>query len=511
MCNRVAGALAALALLAPMPGAAQEPMAAIEWLEEMTRAPMERAPGPMGREPPIARSAGVPDIAVSPLGALSPDAVGLLPTNVTGFPATLWQASATRTLIDLIAAQRVEGQPAMQALLYSLLLAEAAPPADAGPEARLLLARIDKLHALGAVEPALALVERAGPSSPALAARWFDLALLAGDPAAACGGLERHAAAAPDYGARVFCLARQGRWDSASATLEAAAVLDALTPVEADLLRRFLDPEALAAPELPPGPQPDALDYRLREAIGAPLPPSALPRPFSVAALSGDLGWKAQLDAAERLARMGAISENRLIGIYMRHQPAASGGVWDRIAAVQRLDAMLETGEVAALGAALPPAWRAMRDADLAVPFARLFGARLAALSLDGAAGRIAFSAGLLSPDYEAVARGRVPDTDEARFLAALAEGRPARVAAPSSRAQAVTRGFDRAPPDALARQLSEGRLGEAILRAMALYSAGIAGDLPDLADALATLRAVGLEDTARQAALQAMLLAPAR
>ncbi len=511
MWNRLGGALAALALLAPAPVAAQEPMAAIEWLEEMTRAPMEPSLGPMGDEPPVARSADVPDVAVSPLGALTPDAVGLLPANVTGFPATLWQASASVTLIDLIAAQRVEGQPAMQALLYSLLLAEAAPPADAGPEARLLLARIDKLQELGAVEPALALVERAGPSSPALAARWFDLALIAGDPAAACGGLARHADAEPDYGARVFCLARQGRWGSASATLEAAAVLGALAPVEADLLRRFLDPEARAAPELPPGPQPDALQYRLREAIGAPLPPSALPRPFSVAALSGDLGWKAQLDAAERLAKVGAISENRLLGIYTLRQPAASGGVWDRVASVQRLDAALAAGDVAAIGATLPPAWRAMRGANLAVPFARLFGARLAALPLDGAAGRMAFAAGLLSPDYEAVARDRVPDTDEAPFLAALAQGSPGRVTPPSPRAETVTRGFEEAPPETLARQLSEGRLGETILRAMALYSAGIAGDLPDLADALATFRAVGLEDTARQAALQAMLLVPER
>ena len=510
MWSSAARAFALAALLFPAAAAAQEPMAAIEWLEEMNRAPVEPA-APDAGEPPVARNAGVPDVSVRPLGAPTPDAVGLLPSSVTGFPASLWQASASRTLAELIAAQRVEGQPAMQALLYSLLLAEATPPADAGPEARLLLARIEKLRDLGAVDPAVALLERTGPATPRLAARWFELALIAGDPAAACDGLAARAAEPPDYGARVFCLARDGRWESAAATLEAAAGLGALGPVEADLLRRFLDPDSVAGPELPPPPRPGALEFRLREAIGAPLPPSALPRPFSVAALSGDLGWKAQLDAAERLARVGAISENRLLGIYSLRDPAASGGVWDRVAAVQRLEAALGDGDPDAVAAALLPAWRAMQAAGLEVPFARLFGARLAALPLEGAAAEAAFAAGLLSSDYEKVARGPVPETAEARFLAALAQGAPGRVPAPSPRAEAVARGFDGAPPPALSRHLSEGRLGETILRAMALYAAGIAGDLPDLADALATFRAVGLEDTARQAALQAMLLGPGR
>lgn len=41
----------------------------------------------------------------------------------------------------------------------------------------------------------------------------------------------------------------------------------------------------------------------------------------------------------------------------------------------------------------------------------------------------------------------------------------------------------------------------------MALFSSGAEGNLEDLTEALATLRAVGLEDTARRAAIQFLIL----
>ncbi len=54
---------------------------------------------------------------------------------------------------------------------------------------------------------------------------------------------------------------------------------------------------------------------------------------------------------------------------------------------------------------------------------------------------------------------------------------------------------------------LDNGQLGEAILRTMDLFARGAQGNLGDLSHALAALRAVGLEDTARRATLQLMLL----
>ncbi|MEC7963813.1 MAG: hypothetical protein VX201_11110, partial [Pseudomonadota bacterium] len=61
--------------------------------------------------------------------------------------------------------------------------------------------------------------------------------------------------------------------------------------------------------------------------------------------------------------------------------------------------------------------------------------------------------------------------------------------------------------PEVFAPDMADRRLGEVILRAMLLYQRAIAGEIRELPIALATFRAVGLEDTARQAALQALLL----
>jgi hypothetical protein len=515
MWNRRGLLCAAALAVALLPAAADAqpegaPLSAIDWLELQAQAP---APGrPRPAEPPVADTAVVPKVSVRPLSdAPSPDAVGLLSPAVTGFPQSLWQESRTAELARLIAAQRIEGQPAMQGLLYSLLLAEALPPRDAGPQAALLLARLDKLADLGAVEAAEALAARAGPTTPEIFARWFEMSLLLGDTTEPCAALRARMALSLDYAPRIFCLARGGDWGAAATVLDTARALGTLEEPMGDLLARFLDPEAGEGPELAPSPQPSALEVRLREAIGAPLPPSALPRRFAVMALDGDLGWRAQIAAAERLARFGAISENRLLGIYTDRAPAASGGVWDRVAAVQRLDAALEAGNAEAAGAALSEAWPLLAEAGLRVPFARLYGADLADLRLSGSAGVLALEAALLSPDYESLAREIDAGSPRARFLVALASGTPARAPAPDARAEAITEGFGAAPPANLAAMIEADRLGEAILRAIQLYASGLAGDLPDLAAALATFRAVGLEDTARRAGLEAMLLRPGR
>ena len=61
--------------------------------------------------------------------------------------------------------------------------------------------------------------------------------------------------------------------------------------------------------------------------------------------------------------------------------------------------------------------------------------------------------------------------------------------------------------PQSFTHKLARGQLGEVILEAMDMYSLGVQGDLRALTNALATFRSLGLEDTARQAALQVLLL----
>lgn len=513
---RADGAALAVAMVLAMsaPLAAQDPLSAIDWLDRQPPGssdyglvPDAAALTPQTEEPPVTRNASRPEVSVQPLDAPSLDAVGLLPPHVTGFPQTLWQASETAQLADLLIAQNVDGQPAMQSLLFALLLAEALPPEPA--DGSFLLARIDRLIAMGAIAQAaelLALTD--AKSDPALFARVLDLSLLAGPGVAACQVLAKQPQLAPGVDYRVYCLAQTGNWDLALTTLVAAEALGDVGPSQVNLLLGFLDPELaedLAVP--PPALRMSPLQYRLHEALGEPVPTHTLPRAFANADLPGDSGWKAQIEAAERLVRAGAISEQRLFAFYTANKPSASGGVWDRAAAVQRFERALGEGDPKAIDTALRAVWSALAEVGLSTAFAKAYGGKLASLELTGTGAALQLQAALLSPNYERLSRRLTARSLSQKFAVALAQGRPEAATAPDARARAITEGFVNPPPAHLQALLNAGRLGEVILRAMSLAYQGHLGDDAALSEALSTFRAVGLEDTARRAALQSLLL----
>ncbi len=492
--------------LALWPAVAQAgpPLSAIDWLKDPVPV---IAPLP-GSETPI-EGVSTPTVSVTPLDAPALDSAGLLAPSVTGLPPTLWQNSRAERVVTLMKAQKLTDLPAMQALFYTLLLAEAETPIDPGANGAFLAARLDLLVGLGAVEPAQALVERAGPVTRPLFARWFDTTLLTGNEDLACAALVRTPSLAPGYAARIFCTARGGDWRAAALMLTTARSLNLLSDQEQALLSHFLDPEEFADDPLPlPPVRPSPLVFRLWEAVGEPLPTAPLPRAFAVADLRDLTGWKARIEAAERLALTGALPENRLLGVYSERRPAASGGIWDRVEAIQHFDAALRFGEPGAVARALPGAWRAMQAARLEVPFARLFAEPLAQLPLTEEAAALALSVALLSPEYETIARAKAAQMPDLAFLTALAQGRPQTATASGPMEQAIAGAFrtQDLPPDFQPLR-AEGRVGEIILESMLLYEAAMRGDMRGLETALTAFRALGLEDTARQAALQALLL----
>lgn len=509
MSARARTAAVALGLL-PLWGAAwaEAPLSAIDWLSESVAAP---ATGALARpdEPPVTEGALAEDIAVTAIDGPSLDATGLLAPSVTGLPRNLWGLGRTDEIVALIQVDRADALPAQQALLTTLMLAEADPPADSAGRGLLLLARIDKLLAMGALDQAAALLDAAGSTEPEVFRRAFDVALLMGTEDRACATMRETPQIAPTFPARVFCLARSGDWNAAALTLRTAQALGYVSDEEDALLSRFLDPDLYEGePSLPQPARPTPLVWRMFEAIGEPVPTNTLPVAFAQAELRDTAGWKAQIEAAERLARRGAIAPNRLFGLYMDRKPAASGGVWDRVTAIQSLDAALTQGDATLVAQLLPQVWEEMAAAELEVPFAALFAPRLGTVDLEGAAAALAFRIGLLAPDYEAVAQGHAPADVTETFLIGLAQGDIAGLTPPDSLARAIAPAFldPRLGSDSL-RLIEEGRIGEAILRGIDLISLGLRGDLPRMTEGLALLRTVGLEDAARRTALELMLL----
>lgn len=497
MWNRAA--ILCLALAAP--AHAQQPVENTpppEWLSETLLSPHGN----------IATTASRSEISVMPIGAVSLDAVGLLTPIQTGLPADLWAGSTSQTLANLFRDQPSMGLPAIQGFTTMLALAELNPPPDSTPEAELFLARLDMLLSRGAIDPARAMMVRVGPTAPRVFRRWFDVTLLTDQPDRACAAMRANPDIAPSFPARIFCLARDGDWSAAALSLGTGEALGFIPDNEAELIARFLDPEiAEEGAPLPIDLQPSPLHYVMRVAIGERPGAGQLPLPFAHADLAEVAGWRAQLDAAERLARAGAITPDQWQLIYTSRVPSASGGVWDRVAAVQRFDVAMLAQDPVGVAQTLPAAWEAMHEAQLEVPFAEIYAERLLRLPLTGDTAMLARRVALLSSSYEYVAQMAVPQSPGERFLFAIARGQSAPPAPAGAFPRLIADVFSRVEvPERFARMVAEDQIGEALLRA-ALVLSEEQGDMDDIQDALALFRALGLETVARRAALQLMIL----
>lgn len=505
----------ALSLASACAAAAQQPLSAIDWLSDVITAPLvipeiPATPQPGPAEEAVTKGISTETIAVTALDAPSVDAVGLLPGSVSNLPADVWGPSSSAELA--LALRRIDPStllPSVRALLITLILAELRPPFDSTNAGTLFLARIEALKKIGATEQAFAMLERARPDTPERFAQWFDLSLLLGAETRACETLAAAPGLAPSIEARVFCLARLRDWEAAQLSFETARVLGQLSSEMEALLERFLqDGSGEGATELPVPQNPSPLVFHMFEAIGEPLPTITLPLAYAHADLRDTTGWKAQIEAAERLAQRGAIPANKLLGLYTDRRPAASGGVWDRAEVVQAFDQALASGNVRAISLALPLVWDALAARDLEPVFAELYGDRLRAFALEPQARGLALRTALLTPMFEDAAASWPASGQTEQFLLAVATGTLAEATPQGARQAAVAEGLLAGiPPNRFLQRIERRAIGLALLEAIALSGQGAKGDHAKMGEALALFRFLGLEAVARRSALELLIL----
>ena len=476
---------------------ANQPLSVIDWLGQTQTAPAEPV------EPPVTRSGLAPGIEVLPLGEDAAQVVGLVPSDVTKLPRDLWRGGDPETLARAFDQIGVPRLPSLQSLFFALLLTEALPPRE--DAARFQRQRLDALIRLGALEPALTLAEGLLPSGdPEIFARYFDLALLAGVEDRPCEQIAQAPSLAPNRATEIFCTARAGDWDTAVLIYGTADALGLIAPETSRALARFLDPDLFEGePALPVPREADALLFTLYAALGQRLPTQTLPRVFAHADLSDRAGWKTQLEAAERLAATGAISDNRLLGLLSSRRAAASGGVWDRVVAIQRFDTALRAGSIDAVEKTLLPAWQAAKEGQYPADFATLFADELRGLPLSGLAAETAFEVLLLSPGFETAPQAFPLRARQQGLFTAIATGALAGVTGDGPRERAILAGLTREAP-------TQRMTGPAFMTAIADVEAGAAGDLARLPRGLAALKSLGQDMIARRAALEILLLEPA-
>lgn len=501
-----------LALIAAIPVGAQShkeaqsleepdaPLSAIGWLSGIVQEPADAA---VQKPNDVADNALPAEIDTTTLDETDLDAVGLLPTSVTGFDPRLWGSSSSQVLAGLITDLRTDLPPPLARLLQRLLLAELRPTIDSATTDRLFLARVDRFLRQGALDHAQALLDRAGTQDPALFSRWFDISLLTDHDNEACARMLADDGLNATHPAQIFCLVRSGDWQAADEVFVDGATR--FTPKQAALLERFLDPEAAdGAPFLATPDRVTPLVFRLHQAIGEPLPAAILPSAFAYSALASTQGWKSRIDAAERLSRSRSIPRMLLLAIYSERSPAASGGVWDRVAAVQKLENAIEASDATAVANALPDAIQTMRRAELEPALADLFATDLLAFDLEGDAAQLAVRLGLMSDAYADAARSSMFDPDTTNpLLGAIARDEMAGVTGTDTLEQAIVAGFAQNGAGAeLDTLIAQGNIGEAALRAITMLQDGASADPAQIEHGLAALRLAGFDDTARQMGL---------
>lgn len=459
---------------------AETPLSASDWLSGSVKGPPRESsawrPGDIpppqikghGNPQPVAESGAVGEIEVTRLDGTNPDMAGTITARNAGLPEDLWHGSEVATISEQLA-QSPARLPAMNALLRRILKAQLLPPADSRMHrGQLFLARTDRLLDMGALDQAQALLFAAGHGDPEQFRRIFDIALLEGDESRACETMNNTPGIAPSFSARIFCLAHSGDWAAAAIGLNGADDLGLIEAGQAQLLTHFLhDSYVDSDEELVPSDRVTPLEFRIHEAIGQPLPTHPLPLAFAQSDLRANSGWKARLEAAERLARAGALPPARLREIYSEQEPAASGSVWERAARMQALETAITAGDVST---ALPRAFDEFRSADMADVLAAMVAEDLPA-DTGGKAGEIT--------RWLRQWQG-LPENDKVEPLRELQSDLP------------------EAPTD---------RKGEALLTAMTDIDAGMDGDLPRAGRGIAMLRALGLDADADLAATQLTLL----
>jgi hypothetical protein len=206
---------------------------------------------------------------------------------------------------------------------------------------------------------------------------------------------------------------------------------------------------------------------------------------------------------------MGVLDPNQLLGLYTQDRASASGGVWDRVSLVSQLDTALSSGKIERVNQLLPAVWEMMQDQELETAFAAMFTPRLQGLALTGEAAGIGLQLGLLTADFEKLARSATATTPAESLLLAVALGNTAQAEAHDQLGQTLKRVFDAPPaavPAAYAGLLPD-RLGEALLTAVDDITEGAKGDPRRLEAGLSMLRKAGLESLARRSALQLLIL----
>ncbi len=446
-------------------------------------------------------------IHVTPIDAVRSDTVGLFPAGTTGITKDFWGQSTAETLAPLIARFDPDALAAAKALRLQIILTQLDTPGGSDVRSAILVARLDYLISSGALEQAEALLHSANAAEPELYKRWFDVGLLSQRAEPVCQATLQNMELAPSYAHRIFCLARDNRWFDAALTLQVGDTAGLIDPIDVELLEMFLDPELFDGD---PAPLTHAtltpLRFVLHEALGQPRSVGILPLAYLHADLQNRVGWRDRLLATERLVQSQSFGPGMLDFVYSEANPAASGGIWDRVKHYQSLKKALHARDAERAAQALNQAVSALAATGLLHSLAKQFEPQWLDALLTQDAQNMRFMMSALAADGKmtpALPPAITPDQWFIRDLLSDQEN-----AHPVTELQrAIQSGLTQHHRARSAQDVaSERRTGERVLRALELLELGGANHPGNLETVLAILIKADLARDARAIAVEVLV-----
>ena len=317
---------------------ASEPLSAIDWLEN--------ADGSKNRSDITdqrAKDTVSPAIVKTKLEPINLNGVGIIPSSIAGLSSSLWVGSDEEQVAAYFSNLPELRFSRAQTLLKRILIIESDPPKSSKSSKNaghhFLLARINKLMDIGALDEAETLILKAKPLNDMIFQKWVQISFLTGRLSNICRNISQTPRLSKDLSLNIICLARSGDWNAAALILSNASALEQLTRETEKILTLYLDPEMIEDESFSETQESrDPMIFYIREINGLTSTQEMLPPKFLYNDLHQARTLRRKVSAAEKLAQNRAISEGILFNIYRSTKPAGSGGIWERMDAVQKLD-----------------------------------------------------------------------------------------------------------------------------------------------------------------------------
>ncbi|MEE2774255.1 MAG: hypothetical protein VYE27_05030 [Pseudomonadota bacterium] len=360
---------------------AASPQSAIEWLN-ITAGSTQVAAKSEKNTQEVSTSNTV--IQKTELKTLNFNGIGVIPSEISGINSKIWLQIDQSLLASLI-----ESLPTLQfynakSFFKRLLISETDPPKVLDPEERqeiYLLARIDRLIGMGALDEAEELIHQVRPLSKEIFRRWKKIALLGGRLTKLCKELIKTPNLSDDASLRVVCFAKLGDLDTATLVLSTAASLRIIDEKKEALLVYHLDPQFIQINEVKNlSSKFDELEFYLLDQANILETTQALGKPYLYRKLNKN-SFAERIYAAEQLTISQAINGSKLFELYRSSYRDISNGP-EQLALLFELDEALRKPNKIALRNQLVQAISKMYNMRLINPFAEEYALRLAELDM---------------------------------------------------------------------------------------------------------------------------------